>query len=478
MSAADLSVAMLKKSLEANGLASYDTKEQMFAGILEGGTDNKKSGLSPKGDIPKKKKPTSALKATVDAEEATFMAHDEIDFIEDGKIVRSEFAPHHKFHGVIRFIEDGKVVRAEYAPNHENHGEIHFVHDYTLVRAEYAPHHKRHGEIHFVEDGKAVRTEFAPHHKRHGEIAFIEDGKFVRTEHAPHHECHGEIHFYEDGKVVRTVFAPNHERHGQIHFVEGHETVRLEYAPIHERHGHIKFIKGRKHVRTEFAPNHERHGEIHFYEDGKVVRTVFAPTHQRHGEIHFVEDGKVVRTVFAPTHKRHGQIHFFKNGKHVRTAFTRGKRNGATDSGDTDGIGAIGLWQRACRRVIRHLHQKRHQAWIRAIRELLEDRRQTELNTMDAQRRREVRDRANAAVKTSKDKPFTAAGRSHRESTPKWYDSPDAAVKAKRVVKKAQDEEFERAKQAAERKREQENGARIAKQEEALQIDWAINHGR
>ena len=420
MSAADLSVAMLKKSLEANGLASYDTKEQMFAGILEGGTDNKKSGLSPKGDIPKKKKPTSALKATVDAEEATFMAHDEIDFIEDGKIVRSEFAPHHKFHGVIRFIEDGKVVRAEYAPNH-----------------------KRHGEIHFVEDGKAVRTEFAPHH-----------------------ECHGEIHFYEDGKV------------GQIHFVEGHETVRLEYAPIHERHGHIKFIKGRKHVRTEFAPNHERHGEIHFYEDGKVVRTVFAPTHQRHGEIHFVEDGKVVRTVFAPTHKRHGQIHFFKNGKHVRTAFTRGKRNGATDSGDTDGIGAIGLWQRACRRVIRHLHQKRHQAWIRAIRELLEDRRQTELNTMDAQRRREVRDRANAAVKASKDKPFTAAGRSHRESTPKWYDSPDAAVKAKRVVKKAQDEEFERAKQAAERKREQENGARIAKQEEALQIDWAINHGR
>ena len=340
MSAADLSVAMLKKSLEANGLASYDTKEQMFAGILEGGTDNKKSGLSPKGDIPKKKKPTSALKATVDAEEATFMAHDEIDFIEDGKIVRSEFAPHHKFHGVIRFIEDGKVVRAEYAPNHECHGEIHFVEDDTLVRAEFAPHHKRHGEIHFV------------------------------------------------------------------------------------------------------------------------------------------EDGKVVRTVFAPTHKRHGQIHFFKNGKHVRTAFTRGKRNGATDSGDTDGIGAIGLWQRACRRVIRHLHQKRHQAWIRAIRELLEDRRQTELNTMDAQRRREVRDRANAAVKASKDKPFTAAGRSHRESTPKWYDSPDAAVKAKRVVKKAQDEEFERAKQAAERKREQENGARIAKQEEALQIDWAINHGR
>ena len=74
MSAADLSVAMLKKSLEANGLASYGTKEEMFARLLECGTGKKKSGPSPKGDIPKKKKPTSALKATVDAEEATFMA--------------------------------------------------------------------------------------------------------------------------------------------------------------------------------------------------------------------------------------------------------------------------------------------------------------------------------------------------------------------------------------------------------------------
>ena len=74
MSAADLSVAMLKNSLEANGLATYGTKEEMLQRLLAGG-GKKKPGPKPKGDVPKKKKPTSALKppSAVDSEEAAFM---------------------------------------------------------------------------------------------------------------------------------------------------------------------------------------------------------------------------------------------------------------------------------------------------------------------------------------------------------------------------------------------------------------------
>ena len=72
MSAADLSVAMLKTSLEANGLASYGTKEEMLKRLLAGG-GKKKPGPKPKGDVPKKKKPTSALKPASDGEEAAFI---------------------------------------------------------------------------------------------------------------------------------------------------------------------------------------------------------------------------------------------------------------------------------------------------------------------------------------------------------------------------------------------------------------------
>ena len=56
----DLSVVMLKKSLAANGLPQYGTKEQMLARLLGGG-EKKKPGPKPNGDgtLPKKRKATS-----------------------------------------------------------------------------------------------------------------------------------------------------------------------------------------------------------------------------------------------------------------------------------------------------------------------------------------------------------------------------------------------------------------------------------
>ena len=56
MSASEMSVETLKKSLAANGLAQYGTKEQMLHRLLTGGTEKKKPGPKPKGDVPKKKK--------------------------------------------------------------------------------------------------------------------------------------------------------------------------------------------------------------------------------------------------------------------------------------------------------------------------------------------------------------------------------------------------------------------------------------
>ena len=75
MSAADLSVAMLKQSLEANGLATYGTKKQMWDRLISGETEKKKPGPKPKGDVPKKKKQkTSAAKGEpIDGEEKAFM---------------------------------------------------------------------------------------------------------------------------------------------------------------------------------------------------------------------------------------------------------------------------------------------------------------------------------------------------------------------------------------------------------------------
>ena len=76
MSATDMTVETLKKSLAANGLAQYGTKEQMLHRLLTGGSEKKKPGPKPKGDVPKKKKPTSALASATAAgsEEAAFMA--------------------------------------------------------------------------------------------------------------------------------------------------------------------------------------------------------------------------------------------------------------------------------------------------------------------------------------------------------------------------------------------------------------------
>ena len=63
MSAADLSVAMLKKSLEANGLASYGTKEEMLERLLAGG-GKKKPGPKSKAVPKKKDSKTSASKTS------------------------------------------------------------------------------------------------------------------------------------------------------------------------------------------------------------------------------------------------------------------------------------------------------------------------------------------------------------------------------------------------------------------------------
>lgn len=67
MSAADLSVAMLKKSLEANGLASYGTKEEMLVRLLSGG--GKKKVDSKQKGVPKKKAdPKTSVSKTTSAQ--------------------------------------------------------------------------------------------------------------------------------------------------------------------------------------------------------------------------------------------------------------------------------------------------------------------------------------------------------------------------------------------------------------------------
>ena len=70
----DLSVDMLKKSLAANGLPQYGTKDQMLARLLGGG-EKKKPGPKSKGDgtMPKKRKATSKP-AMFDQAEINFYA--------------------------------------------------------------------------------------------------------------------------------------------------------------------------------------------------------------------------------------------------------------------------------------------------------------------------------------------------------------------------------------------------------------------
>ena len=76
MSAAYLSVAMLKKSLEANGLASYGTKEEMLQRLLAGGTKKKpgrKSKMDVSKEVPKKAKSALIKPLPADSEEAAFV---------------------------------------------------------------------------------------------------------------------------------------------------------------------------------------------------------------------------------------------------------------------------------------------------------------------------------------------------------------------------------------------------------------------
>ena len=63
MSASEMSVETLKKSLAANGLAQDGTKEQMLHRLLTGGTEKKKPGPKPKGDVPKKNTFNMSLRA-------------------------------------------------------------------------------------------------------------------------------------------------------------------------------------------------------------------------------------------------------------------------------------------------------------------------------------------------------------------------------------------------------------------------------
>ena len=76
MSSVDMSVETLKKSLAANGLATYGTKEQMLQRLLSGDSEKKKPGPKAKGDVPKKKKSTSVKSEPIDGEEAAFIAKD------------------------------------------------------------------------------------------------------------------------------------------------------------------------------------------------------------------------------------------------------------------------------------------------------------------------------------------------------------------------------------------------------------------
>ena len=89
MSASEMNVETLKKSLAANGLAQYGTKEQMLHRLLTGGTEKKKPGPKPKGDVPKEKKSTSGLATAVSrpaagGEEAAFMASERPCLIAQG----------------------------------------------------------------------------------------------------------------------------------------------------------------------------------------------------------------------------------------------------------------------------------------------------------------------------------------------------------------------------------------------------------
>ena len=86
MSASEMSVETLKKSLAANGLAQYGTKEQMLHRLLTGGSEKKKPGPKPKGDVPKKEKKATSDSGALAAggDEAAFMAAERPRLIAQG----------------------------------------------------------------------------------------------------------------------------------------------------------------------------------------------------------------------------------------------------------------------------------------------------------------------------------------------------------------------------------------------------------
>ena len=140
------------------------------------------------------------------------------------------YAPTHKCHGEIDFFENGKLVRREYAPTHKCHGEIDLFENGKHVRR-YA-HNRCHGQIHVIENDKLVCVMFLRTHERYGEIHFCENGTVVRIEYARKHKDHGYIDFYdENGKHVRRSFSKpvynNHDHQKHPHATRAHAEAEM-----------------------------------------------------------------------------------------------------------------------------------------------------------------------------------------------------------------------------------------------------------
>jgi hypothetical protein len=120
--------------------------------------------------------------------------------------------------------------------------------------------------------------------------------------------------------------------------------------------------------------------------------------------------------------------------------------------------------------------------WQKAVRMVIRQRRANKIataqNEAETARRRAVREQANAAAANKTERPFSAAGPSHKEGAPHWAKAVDPAAAARAVADKAARLEKVHAKAVADRKREQENQARLAAREAALETSRAINQGR
>ena len=245
-------------------------------------------------------------------------------YLEDGKVLRYEFALTHKCHGQIIYYDNTGVVRAEFGPTHKRHGYIISYKNGVKARLEFAPTHKHHGEIICFKNNERVSAFYEEHHEAYGEFAIFKDGKLDRIEYNKTHEDYGSVLFYKHGCLDRMEYKQTHLQYGQVLFYKHDCLDRIEYIPAHPLHGKILFINHeQERSRIEFASTHKNHGEIWFYEKKELTRRVYnGITFYPQSTIILGDDYSYINIIeFGPKHRHAGETWHFYKSFHIRTDY-------------------------------------------------------------------------------------------------------------------------------------------------------------